>query len=88
MCLVSATRPLNCTIPNRPSAAGLQIARWKSPVRVDTTNDSASDIDWRRLFRSLIFMDCWLAYTLGYPSEVTPLDIAVSDNIPVVVGRG
>lgn len=49
-------------------AAGLQIARWKC---------SGLDVNWRRVYRSLIFMDCWLSYTLGYRSEVTPHDIAV-----------
>ncbi|KAF2020225.1 hypothetical protein BU24DRAFT_135558 [Aaosphaeria arxii CBS 175.79] len=57
-------------------AAGLQIARLKRP-------SSRSGIDgigdnWRRVFRSLIFMDCWLSYTLGYTSEVTQEDIAVA----------
>lgn len=33
--------------------------------------------NWRKVFRSLIFMDCWLSYTLGYTSEVTPRDVRV-----------
>ncbi|KAL1610178.1 hypothetical protein SLS60_001843 [Paraconiothyrium brasiliense] len=57
-------------------AAALQIARWKSPALVKDTNDRIADANWRKLFRSLIFMDCWLSYTLGYVSEVTPQDIA------------
>lgn len=32
---------------------------------------------WRRIFRSLVFMDCWLSYTLGYTSDVTANDVAV-----------
>jgi hypothetical protein len=39
--------------------------------------------NWRRIFRSLIFMDCWLSYTLGYASEVTTDDIAVSPTASI-----
>lgn len=35
------------------------------------------DCSWRRIYRSLIFMDSWLAYTLGYSSEASPQDIVV-----------
>lgn len=35
------------------------------------------DGNWKKIFRSLIFMDSWLSYTLGYPSEVTPDDTKV-----------
>ncbi|KAF2737426.1 hypothetical protein EJ04DRAFT_488080 [Polyplosphaeria fusca] len=58
-------------------AAGLQIARWKCPpqMRNEVMKQNAN---WRRIFRSLIFMDCWLSYTLGYISEVTAEDIAVA----------
>ncbi|KAF1972615.1 hypothetical protein BU23DRAFT_580742 [Bimuria novae-zelandiae CBS 107.79] len=59
------------------TVAGLQIARWKCPVATKS-NDGACDTNWRRLYRSLIFMDCWLSYTLGYPSEITPRDIAIA----------
>lgn len=45
------------------------------------TSDPIADDNWRRLFRSLIFMDCWLSYTLGYPSEVTSQDVAVRGRI-------
>ncbi|KAL6705020.1 hypothetical protein ACN47E_007423 [Coniothyrium glycines] len=51
------------------NAAGLQIARWKAPPNVPISEH------WRKLFRSLIFMDSWLSYTLGYASEVAPSDI-------------
>ncbi|KAF2848396.1 hypothetical protein T440DRAFT_401498 [Plenodomus tracheiphilus IPT5] len=55
-------------------AAGLQIARWKCPPLQVSTSKTA-DEGWRKIFRSLIFMDCWLSYTLGYTSEVTPSDV-------------
>ncbi|KAI4702044.1 hypothetical protein J4E81_002405 [Alternaria sp. BMP 2799] len=58
-------------------AAGLQIARWKYPA-LQTSSRSATDDHWRKIFRSLIFMDSWLAYTLGYPTEVTASDIQVA----------
>lgn len=35
------------------------------------------DENWRRVFRSLIFMDSWLSYTLGYSAEATPQDVLV-----------
>ncbi|KAF2439468.1 hypothetical protein P171DRAFT_123151 [Karstenula rhodostoma CBS 690.94] len=57
--------------------AALQIARWKYPAMAKETSDSVADANWRRLFRSLIFMDCWLSYTLGYTSEATSQDVAV-----------
>ncbi|KAF2005994.1 hypothetical protein P154DRAFT_518226 [Amniculicola lignicola CBS 123094] len=52
-------------------AAGLQIARWKCST-------SSCDGDGsRRLVRSIIFIDCWLSYTLGYSTEVTSEDISM-----------
>jgi hypothetical protein len=35
------------------------------------------DENWRKIYRSLIFMDSWLSYTLGYNAEATPSDIQV-----------
>jgi hypothetical protein len=35
------------------------------------------DGNWRRIYRSLIFMDSWLSYTLGYGSEITSYDVSV-----------
>ncbi|KAF2133839.1 hypothetical protein P153DRAFT_372395 [Dothidotthia symphoricarpi CBS 119687] len=64
-------------------AAGLQIARWKCPPLHTVV---VGDI-WRKIFRSLIFMDSWLSYTLGYASEATPNDvqIACSSNRPDLI---
>ncbi|KAF2655406.1 hypothetical protein K491DRAFT_426841 [Lophiostoma macrostomum CBS 122681] len=56
-------------------AAGLQVARWKCPPLQQLGGNATVD-NGRRLFRSLIFMDSWLSYTLGYPSEVAAEDIA------------
>ncbi|KAF9697665.1 hypothetical protein EKO04_004009 [Ascochyta lentis] len=58
-------------------AAGLQIARWKFPPLHRTTT-GAMDENWRKIYRSLIFMDSWLSYTLGYSSEATSQDISVA----------
>ncbi|USP78958.1 hypothetical protein yc1106_06232 [Curvularia clavata] len=55
------------------AAAGLQIARWRYVV--PQSRSQIADVGWRKIFRSLIFMDSWLSYTLGYPSEVTASDI-------------
>ncbi|KAJ4361744.1 hypothetical protein N0V95_001637 [Ascochyta clinopodiicola] len=57
-------------------AAGLQIARWKCPP-LHPTSTGAVNENWRKIYRSLIFMDSWLSYTLGYGSEVTPQDVSV-----------
>jgi hypothetical protein len=56
------------------AAAGLQIARWKC-IALHASSTVDDDANWRKIYRSLIFMDCWLSYTLGYSSEVTPSDI-------------
>ncbi|KAH7093709.1 hypothetical protein FB567DRAFT_610283 [Paraphoma chrysanthemicola] len=58
-------------------AAGLQIGRWKCPTS-NTTIRTADDENWRKVFRSLIFMDCWLSYTLGYTSEVSSRDVQLA----------
>jgi hypothetical protein len=72
--LLSVTNPL--------VAAGLQIARWKCPPLNSST--VSPDENWRKIFRSLIFMDCWLSYTLGYSCETTPSDVQVwSTSIPL-----
>jgi hypothetical protein len=59
------------------AAAGLQIARSKCPTLHTSSNDAA-DENSRKIYRSIIFMDCWLSYTLGYSSEVTLTDIKAS----------
>ncbi|EUC36217.1 hypothetical protein COCCADRAFT_2680 [Bipolaris zeicola 26-R-13] len=57
-------------------AAGLQIARWKCAA--PQSRPQTADVGWRKIFRSLIFMDSWLSYTLGYPSEVTANDVQIA----------
>jgi len=67
------------------TAAGLQVARRKC-ASMHKTAGSAVDESAKKIFRSLIFMDCWLSYTLGYTSEVTLADVQVADSVrPVVV---
>jgi hypothetical protein len=62
--------------PNIRTAAGLQIARWKLPAPI--SSQSTADEKWRKIMRSLIFMDSWLSYTLGYITEVTTSDVQVN----------
>lgn len=62
---------------NSFTAAGLQVARWKYPSS-QNHNYTTLDENWRKIYRSLIFMDSWLSYTLGYPSDVTQADVHVS----------
>jgi hypothetical protein len=59
------------------TAAGLQIARWKCPASQNSSS-GLEDENWMKIYRSLIFMDGWLSYTLGYNSEVTPSDVKAS----------
>jgi hypothetical protein len=59
------------------TAAGLQIARWKCPA-AHNSSSGPEDETWMKIYRSLIFMDGWLSYTLGYNSEATPSDVKVS----------
>ncbi|KAF1941154.1 hypothetical protein EJ02DRAFT_210547 [Clathrospora elynae] len=61
-------------------AAGLQIARWKCP-RLQNFPQTSLDDNWRKIFRSLIFMDSWLSYTLGYPSETLTSDVQVACHV-------
>ena len=62
-------------------AAALATARWK--CFQNQVLDAGSE-HGRRLFRSLVFMDCWLSYTLGYTSEVTPQDIEVGNKTSIM----
>lgn len=74
-------------------AAGLQIARWKCPALIHTSDSMSVEENWMKIYRSLIFMDNWLSYTLGYSSEVTDVDRKVCpaplpvDFILSVIGR-
>ncbi|KAJ4373034.1 hypothetical protein N0V83_003325 [Neocucurbitaria cava] len=61
-------------------AAGLQIARWKYPA-LHSSNEGGPNDNRKKILRSLIFMDCWLSYTLGYTSEATPSDILVATSL-------
>jgi hypothetical protein len=72
----SMARPGWITGTNLYTAAGLQIARWRFPL-LGASSNAAADQNWKKIFRSLIFMDSWLSYTLGYSSEVTPSDVKV-----------
>lgn len=54
-------------------SAGLQIARCRGPPPAYPGHET-----WKKLFRSLIFMDSWLSFTLGYSTEVREEDIALA----------
>lgn len=49
-------------------AAALQIARWK--LLPHTVTCRAQD-DWAKVYRSLVFVECWLSSSLGCPSDLT-----------------
>jgi hypothetical protein len=71
----TSANPERITATKINVAAGLQIARRRSPPSM-----VAEAENWRKIYRSLIFMDSWLSYTLGYISEVTPSDVQVRLN--------
>ncbi|KAJ4535828.1 hypothetical protein HRR86_001966 [Exophiala dermatitidis] len=49
-------------------ASGIQIARWARLHRQVTSHDLHL---WRRVYRTLVFMECWLASSLGYQFDLT-----------------
>jgi hypothetical protein len=54
---------------NGELAAALSIARWKFPfLPIDGDAEGSRD-SWRKVYRTLVFIECWLCYTLGYNSE-------------------
>ncbi|KAF2458711.1 hypothetical protein BDY21DRAFT_341103 [Lineolata rhizophorae] len=50
--------------------AGLQIARQKLPALEGDLEQKERD-NWKKVYRSLMFVDGWLSYTLGYPSRIS-----------------
>lgn len=50
-------------------AAALAIARWKYPQLGRSGNSSVSRESWRKVYRTIVFLECWMCYTLGYPLE-------------------
>jgi hypothetical protein len=50
-------------------AAALAIARWKYPQLGVIGDATATRESWRKVYRTLVFLECWMCYTLGYPSE-------------------
>ncbi|KAF2762476.1 hypothetical protein EJ05DRAFT_534023 [Pseudovirgaria hyperparasitica] len=60
-------------LTSKPLAAtGLRLARWKYQ---DFARLPDADM-WRRVYRSLIFMDAWTSVTLGYSTDITDTDVA------------
>jgi len=49
--------------------AALVIARWKYPQLSASGDNTASRESWRKVYRTVVFLDCWMCYTLGYASE-------------------
>ncbi|KAI9729185.1 MAG: hypothetical protein M1834_007092 [Cirrosporium novae-zelandiae] len=57
-------------------ASGLKMARWNMVARA--RNSSPQDwMEWRRILRTLAFMECWLSSTLGYRFELTNEEISL-----------
>jgi len=73
---------LYCTLdqPHRARrliSAALQIGRTKL-IREGNISGNAQSQDeayWRKIFRTVVFMECWHSYTLGYQSDIFEDDI-------------
>jgi len=50
-------------------SAALAIARWKYPQLSASGDSTASRESWRKVYRTIVFLECWMCYTLGYASE-------------------
>ena len=59
-------------------AAALVIARWKYPQLGGGGDGTASRESWRKVYRTVVFLDCWMCYTLGYASENVHAHLKVS----------
>ncbi|KAF1983306.1 hypothetical protein K402DRAFT_176946 [Aulographum hederae CBS 113979] len=55
--------------------AGLQVARWKYPQLVASFTTHSEVHKWMRIYRTLVFVDCWLSYTLGFTSSIQLEDV-------------
>ncbi|KAF2841802.1 hypothetical protein M501DRAFT_1013192 [Patellaria atrata CBS 101060] len=53
-------------------AACFEVVRWKRPEMIKSRIRAL----WQKVHCSIIFIVCWLSYTLGWPSGVTDTDIA------------
>lgn len=58
-------------------AAALAIARWKYPQLGVDGDDIASRDSWRKVYRTLVFLECWMYYTLGYSSDSVHIHLKV-----------
>ena len=59
-------------------SAALAIARWKYPQLGANGDATATRESWRKVYRTLVFLECWMCYTLGYPSENIHIHLKVS----------
>lgn len=58
-------------------AAALAIARWKYPPLGADGDSIANRESWRKIYRTIVFLEGWMCYTLGYPSEDIHLHLKV-----------
>jgi len=71
-----------CTLDQPQSAcrlisAALQIGRIKLIRERNITGDTQGEDEeyWRKIFRTVVFMECWHSYSLGYHSYILDHDI-------------
>ena len=47
----------------------MSIARWKFPLLSPEGDNAGSWQSWKGVYRTLVFMDCWLCFTMGYTTD-------------------
>jgi hypothetical protein len=51
------------------AAAALAIARWRYPQLGIDGDGIATRESWRKVYRTVVFLECWMSYTLGHSPE-------------------
>lgn len=78
LCCLAVYSLLEKHLSARPCvAAGLAIACWKYPQLGVNGDSMATRESWRKIYRTLVFLECWIYYTLGYRSENIHIHIKV-----------
>lgn len=81
---------IRCLMENSTRAHGLisaatQIGRFKLQLSQDPGYDSEKDRFWRRVFRTVIFVESWLSYSLRRRSMINSTDKAYA-SLPTASG--
>ena len=79
LCCLAVYSLLEKHLSARPCIeAALAIARWKYPQLSANGDVTATRESWRKVYRTLVFLECWMCYSLGYPSDNIHIHLKVS----------